>query len=100
MRPLLRYQALNIQAAESSDGLGHAFRTGSQQVQSAQHGVNRPAAGKMAAWPWCSCSLTPISPAQRCVRAGAQIANSCVQPPISDMLAGANPASAMDGWAE
>ena len=34
------------------------------------------------------------------VQAGAQEANSYVQPSVFDMLAGANPASAMDGWAE
>jgi hypothetical protein len=41
-----------------------------------------------------------ISPAQRQVQAGAPKANSYVQPSVFDMLAGASPASAMDGWAE
>jgi len=40
------------------------------------------------------------SPAQRSVHAGAQKAISYVQPSVFDMLAGASPASAMDGWAE
>ena len=44
--------------------------------------------------------LSPNSPAQRSVQAGAQKANSYVQPSVFDMLAGASPASAMDGWAE
>jgi hypothetical protein len=39
------------------------------------------------------------SPAQRSAQAGAQKANSYVQPSVFDMLAGASPASAMDGWA-
>jgi len=42
---------------------------------------------------------TGRSPAQRSVHAGAGKANSCVQPSVFDMLVGANPASAMDGWA-
>ena len=42
----------------------------------------------------------PVSPAQRPVPAGAQKANSYVQPSTFDILAGASPASAMDGWAE
>jgi len=40
------------------------------------------------------------SPAQRSVQAGAPKAISYVQPSVFDMLAGASPASAMDGWAE
>ena len=41
---------------------------------------------------------TAASPAQRSVRAGWQKANSYVQPSTFDILAGASPASAMDGW--
>jgi hypothetical protein len=41
-----------------------------------------------------------FSPAQRRVNAGVQKANSYVQPSTFDMLAGASPASAVDGWAE
>ena len=37
---------------------------------------------------------------QRSVQRGAKKANSYVQPSTFDMLAGASPASAMDGWAE
>jgi hypothetical protein len=40
--------------------------------------------------------VTRAAPSTR----GAQKAISYVQPAIFDMLAGANPASAMDGWAE
>ena len=45
-------------------------------------------------------STTARSPAQRSVQAAAQKANSYVQPSTFDILAGASPASAMDGWAE
>jgi hypothetical protein len=40
------------------------------------------------------------SPAQRSVHAGAQKANSYMQPSTLGLLAGESPASAMDGWAE
>jgi len=40
------------------------------------------------------------SPAQRPKRRRGEKANSYVQPSTLDMLAGASPASAMDGWAE
>jgi hypothetical protein len=40
------------------------------------------------------------SPAQRPAQAGAPKANAYVQPSVFDMLAGASPASAMDGWTE
>jgi hypothetical protein len=49
---------------------------------------------------WVSPKTKSPSCAQRSVRAGAQKVNSYVQPSVFDMLAGASPASAMDGWAE
>jgi len=42
-----RGQPLNIQPAECGNGLLHAFRSASQQVQPAQNRVNRPAASEM-----------------------------------------------------
>jgi len=45
-------------------------------------------------------ALSPGSPAQRQYKRTRQEPNSYVQPSVFDMLAGASPASAMDGWAE